>query len=453
MFADELLRKNGLSRRQFLRVLGLTAGATFWGGGLVLRGQQDVIKIGVLGPIKLFSFGQDMPRAVEFAIEDIKELLGKKLQMVVADTSGERDEDPRLAVKAAEDLVTGEGVKLLIGNFRSEAAVAVAGLMPRLRVPYIITGATDPGVTGKVAEDYAKFRYIFRVLLNGGYLAFDIVNLAARFIRTELVEKGVITSDKVAVVREDLLFSRPFSALLGGRLPALGLSLVTDIALAPDPTKLALDATFADIKKEAKLKEGETMTILTVFSLPPIAFPFHAAWATLKFPAAIFGLNAAALDPAFSAGLLRANPAAVGYAFQDIAEEVEITPLTKAYYKRFTEKHGRRPVYTGVLNYDGTRIWAEAVTRAKTTDSDAVVAELEKTKHTGVGGRYEFFSLLDAANDPQGLAKPHDPKYGPEFSYATHVQIQEGGRRAPLWGLGLDPKLASPYVPPPWLRK
>jgi len=448
MLTDDLLRKNRLSRRRFLRALGLTAGATFLGGGLVLRGQQDVIKIGVLGPIKLFSFGQDMPRAVEFAIEDIGELLGKRLQMVVADTSGERDEDPRLAVKAAEDLVTKEGVKLLIGNFRSEAAVAVADLMPRLRVPYIITGATDPGVTGKVATDYDNFKYIFRVLLNGSYLAFDIVNLAARFIRTELVEKGIITSNKVAVVAEDVLFTKAFSDLLGSRLPQLGFTLIANerVAIGAD-----FGPTFAKIG--GQLKSGESATIVTVFSVPQSALPFHATWATLKFPAAIFGLNAAALDPAFSAGLLKANPAAVGYVFQDIAEEVEITPLTKPYYKRFTDKYGRRPVYTGVLNYDGTRIWAEAVTRANTTDPDAVVAELEKTKHTGVGGRFEFFSLLDADNDPQKLAKPHDPKYGPEFSYATHVQIQDGGKRAPIWGLGLDPKLASAYVPPPWLRR
>ena len=445
MLIDELLRKNGLSRRRFLRALGLMAGATVLGSGLVLRG-QDVIKIGVLGPIKLFSFGQDMPRAVEFAIEDIKELLGKKLQMVMADTSGERDEDPRLAVQAAENLVNREGVKLLIGNFRSEAAVAVADLMPRLRVPYIITGATDPGVTGKVAADYANFKYIFRVLLNGSFLAFDIVNLAARFIRTELVEKGIITTNKVAVVAEDLLFTRPFSALLGSRLPQLGFNLVANerVAIGAD-----FDPTFA--KLAAQLKAGESMTILTVFSVPQSALPFHNTWATLRFPAAVFGLNAAALDPAFSAALLRANPTAVGYTFQDIAEEVEITPLTKAYFKRFTDKHGRRPVYTGVLTYDGTRIWAEAVNRAKTTDSDAVVAELEKTKHTGVGGRYEFFSLTDAANDPQNLAKPHDPKYSAEFVYPVHVQIQQGGKRAPVFGLGLDPKLASPYVKPPWL--
>jgi branched-chain amino acid transport system substrate-binding protein len=82
-------------------------------------------------------------------------------------------------------------------------------------------------------------------------------------------------------------------------------------------------------------------------------------------------------------------------------------------------------------------IYTEAVKRAGSTETDAVVKELEKTDFVGPAGRVQF----DAT---------HDVKDGPGFVNLLFVQWQANGERVVVWPKEL---VTGKMINPPWLAQ
>jgi branched-chain amino acid transport system substrate-binding protein len=77
------------------------------------------------------------------------------------------------------------------------------------------------------------------------------------------------------------------------------------------------------------------------------------------------------------------------------------------------------------------------VTRARTTQTDAVIKELEKTSMPATSGRIVF-------------DETHDVKYGPGFVTPVMVQWQQGGERVVVWP---KDKVNGKFILPPWISK
>ena len=90
-------------------------------------------------------------------------------------------------------------------------------------------------------------------------------------------------------------------------------------------------------------------------------------------------------------------------------------------------------------NYDGIYILAEAIHRAKSVETGALVKALEEIDYVGVCGRYVF------------KKKNHDAIYG-DVNYVPFLitQWQEGGKFEVLWP---DKLATGKFQNPPWLKK
>src|SRR5580658_3985966 len=90
---------------------------------------QDTIKIGEMNSYKSQpAFLEPYKRGWEMAVEDINAsggVLGKKLEVISRDDGA----NPGDAVRAADELVTGEGVNLICGTFLSNVGLAVTDKM------------------------------------------------------------------------------------------------------------------------------------------------------------------------------------------------------------------------------------------------------------------------------------------------------------------------------------
>jgi branched-chain amino acid transport system substrate-binding protein len=108
-----------------------------------------------------------------------------------------------------------------------------------------------------------------------------------------------------------------------------------------------------------------------------------------------------------------------------------------AFWDGFSKRFGRSPVYTAPGAYDAVHIYAEAVTRAKSVEPEAVIKELEKTDYVGIPGRIVFDEL-------------HDVKSGPGFVNFLFAQWQENGDRTVVW-----PKevASGKMISPPWMQR
>jgi branched-chain amino acid transport system substrate-binding protein len=132
---------------------------------------------------------------------------------------------------------------------------------------------------------------------------------------------------------------------------------------------------------------------------------------------------------------------------------VEITEKTIPFYDKMVDKTKQNPTYIAVDAYDAVYVIKDAIERAGSLDTDAVLAALEKTDYRGAMGRIKFF--------PKNHEWPHDLVWGP--GYVTWVDTQwRDGNLVTVWpdgkarlGMkdleGLRYKGTVDYKLPPWM--
>lgn len=86
-------------------------------------------------------YGQDNLRGVQLAQEVINErggIIGKKVELDIQDSAG----DPAQAVSLAQRFAANPNVRAILGPTRTGSTVAVAKLLPNLRIPMMSVGST-----------------------------------------------------------------------------------------------------------------------------------------------------------------------------------------------------------------------------------------------------------------------------------------------------------------------
>jgi branched-chain amino acid transport system substrate-binding protein len=150
-------------------------------------------------------------------------------------------------------------------------------------------------------------------------------------------------------------------------------------------------------------------------------------------PIPIGGIDVKGQDQDFFS---RVGGKAISETVANFAVRAPLTPKTIPFWDEFVKRAGTAPVYTGTGAYDAVHIYAEAAERAKSTATDAVIKELEKTDYVGVAGRVVF-------------DENHDVKAGPGFINVLFAQWQEDGKRE----IVCPKEIATgKTILPPWMQ-
>lgn len=375
------------------------------------------IRIGVPTPIQL-QVGRDTQTGVQMAIDEINGkggLLGRKLEMVVADET----ENPEQGVAAIKKLTADEKVDVLIGGYTSGVTLAQLPHIARAKTIYIGVGAASPAITQRVKSAYEDYKYIFRAFpVNSAHLARGLVT----FISGKL--KGDMNIQKIAIIGENAKWVQDLVPILKKGATEAGV----DVALSE-----FFDTATSDFSPLlAKVKDSGAQYLIVILSHAS-SDVFVKQWYDARFPIPIGGIDVKSQDAGF---FTRVSGKAISETVANFAVRAPMTPKTLPFWDEFVKRAGTEPVYTGVGAYDAAHIYAEAVARAKSTDPDAVIKELEKTDYIGVAGKIVF----DEA---------HDVKSGPGHVNVLFAQWQENGERVIVW-----PKESATgeMIPPPWMK-
>jgi branched-chain amino acid transport system substrate-binding protein len=172
-----------------------------------------------------FPQGVGAKHGFELAVKKINEGGGVKVgnerrpfELVVMDTR-----DLAAGVPVSESLLTVErlilGKKadfLLGGPVRSEAALAVMDLIANHKKIHILTaGSITPAYTRKIAEDYNKYKYLFRLSAN----ALSFVGETLQFFSSLKSELGY---NRVSIMIQDVLHAREMANFVKGGLTKMG---------------------------------------------------------------------------------------------------------------------------------------------------------------------------------------------------------------------------------------
>ena len=416
--ASSILSGTGIKRSSFLVAAACIALSL---ASPTVSAQGKPIRIGVPTAMQL-QVGRDTQDAVKMAIDDINAkggVLGRKLEMVVADET----ENPETGISAIKKLTADEKVDVLIGGYTSGVTLAQLPHISAAKTIYLGVGSASPAIQAKVKTDYENYKYAFRVgPLNSAHQARQLTGFISNFVKGEL---GIT---KVAIVGENAKWVQDLVPLLKKGATEAGADVrATEF----------FDAQTSDFSPLfSKIKESGAQYMVVVLSHASSDI-FAKQWYDSRFPMPYGGIDVKSMDGDFCG---RIGGKSVGEMAANFAVRAPLTPKTIPFFDEFRKRTNRSPVYTAFGANDAVYIYAEAVNRAKSTDANAVIKELEKTNYVGIPGNIQFDDTHDV--------KPATPGYkGPAFLMA---QWRDKCTRDVVYPKEMR---TADFVYPAWIKK
>jgi branched-chain amino acid transport system substrate-binding protein len=390
--------------------LGVAAGLAGFAGPV--QAQTGPIKIGVIGPFKLTP-GRDIEEAANLAVEEINAaggVLGRKVELVFAET----EQNPEKGKTAVERLLFVDKVDAIIGEHRSEVALAVQPIICENKKVFLSTGTASPLLSENVLKDYDKYKYYFRTFLNSNQMAENMISQLSDMM-------AAYKKDRVAVVAETAVWVEPIVDQLK---TTLGPKLVDLERVSTNAKDLSVEL--------SRIQKSDAQIIFAILSADA-GLPFARQWADRQIPALVTGYTVMAQSDRFWE---QTEGRAQSFMTWKHGVRAPVSPKTIPYWDRYAKKYGHVPgAYTNFATYDGLYVLADAIKRAGSVDSDALVKALEATDYVGVSGRIKF-------------SKRHDPEAGPQFVPFTYVQWNKG-EMVTVWPAAMK---TAEFIAPTWAK-
>ncbi len=384
-----------------------------------------------------FLYGWDAERGIKLAVEEINAkggvTVGKEKRPFKVEVIDTRDLEPGVptsdALLVVEKLILEKNADFIVGGpVRSEAALAAMDLLSKYKkVSILTTGVLTPAYHKRVGDEYDKFKYCFRISGQVGWL------VTGEFIPCLMDIKAKHGFNKLFIMVQDVAHARATGDLTAKLAGEKGWEILGKEIYPTGTTDYSVGL--------LKVKKDNAQVILIVMDMPESSILLKQ-WFDMKIPALPFGtIIAAAEQP----GFYKATEGKGEYCMASVVNAgnapSKATPWTMKFVEAYQKKYGLEPEGYGTSSsYMGVYVLKDAIERAGSLNSDAVVAALEKTDMMGVYGRIKF--------DPKNhqVIPSVDPNEG---AVGTIFQWQAGKRIVVF-----PPKIAMGEIKlPPWMKK
>lgn len=325
---------------------------------------------------------------------------------------------------AVEKLILDDKVDVLCGGpTMSEAGMAMLDLVAKHNVVHLTSmGVWTPAWGKKVAKRPKRYRKSFKASNNIAKVIPSGVDLLDSL-------KKQYGFDTAYIIIQDIMYCRAAAGAfekIGGKRgwKILGKELIP--LGTTDFSPQLLNAKKSGAKVLFYWWTEKTMNI------------FYRQFADLKVPAIPFGMTATQVEPEVWDAV---NGKCAYFIFNamDAAATSTKPPGAVKFQKAFQKKFKKPVSGLAASAYVGPYILKDAIERAGSLDTDALVAAMEKTDMMGVNGRIRF-------QKDHTCVKSNDPKEGvvPNWS-----QWLDGKRRC----VGPPSIADTQVVLPPWMKK
>jgi branched-chain amino acid transport system substrate-binding protein len=339
----------------------LVLGAALALGAPAAQAQQAPIKIGELNSYAQWAaFTVPYRNGWQMALEEINAkggVLGRKIEIVSRDDGATTGS----ATRVADELVSREGVSLLFGSFLSNVGVAMADYANQKKIVYIAAEPLTDAVTMAQGN-----RYTFRVRPNNFMQVGMLVDQAkaSGAKRWAIVAPNYEYGQSAAAVFKRLIQERvPGAQIVAEQYPALG--------------KIEAGATASAIE------QAKPDGIFNVLFGPDLTqFVREGNTRGLFEGATVLSLLTG--EPEWLLPLKDEVPegwTVTGYPWDEIKE-----PKHKAFIDAYRAKYNDTPRLGSLLGYMVVTMIRDAIERAGSTETEAVIKALEDAKFDTVIG-------------------------------------------------------------------
>jgi branched-chain amino acid transport system substrate-binding protein len=389
---------------------------------------DETIKIGVFADID--GLGRFPWQAVLLAAEQVNAeggILGRQVEVIGEDTGDQSNPDPMTLRSALTRLLTYHEVDFIIGDF-NPIVVDTMAENKKIFVTYIVNDVEE-----LVLEDYDKYKYLFSLVGNAkqNYI-FLIDSLQTLSENTDFKKVAYLfgTGERPKKIMDNL----------DATLPELGYEIVYRGAYSPD----TID--FSSYFAQAEAAGAEILIPwIGGFEGVSVVKEYFDRQSPMIIYSGLLGAASTLNAWEFTEGkcehlCVLSDAFCVGYPFTS-----KTLPAREAYVERW----GAAPGIGQASAYDMIRfILPDAIERAGTVETDAVVEALEQTNLETASTRNFAFS------SSHGVMTGENPT-DPEADYTSYIIFQwQNGTMVPVYPGWLmeeaEATLNFPHWPGPW---
>jgi branched-chain amino acid transport system substrate-binding protein len=356
------------NRRTLLKAGAALAGASALGCPSLLRAQSDAIKIGHLTPLTGFlgALGAYAQLGIRMAEEEINAaggVMGRKLAITSEDSV-----NPATAATKAQRMLDQEGVAFLMGEINSASALTIMQVAERNKRLFMQIGARSDALRGKNCN-----KFTFHV---------DIPSTAmVNAVGKALVRDNMMKDKKFYTLTADYIFGHDLARAAKSFFDANGGKLIGDELVATDVTDFS--------PYLLKIRQAKPDVVCSNLAGNQVT-TLIKQYAEFGLPYPIVGFNLNTADAwAAGDGNLSGTWPTVWYHTLDV-------PTSKVFVENFTKKHGKPPENHAWIEYISLKIMAQAMNETKSTETDKLIAYLEKGPQFDIlKGRKGYFRDWD----------------------------------------------------------
>src|ERR1700753_1572134 len=338
------------NRRTLLKASATLAGASALGFPAISYGQSDKIKIGHLTPLTGFlgALGTYAQLGIKMAVEEINAgggVMGKQIDLLSEDSV-----NPATASTKAQRMLDQDGVAFLMGEINSASALTIMQVAERNKRLFMQIGARSDALRGKNCN-----KYTFHVDIPSTVM----VNAVGK----ALVRDNMMKDKKFYTLTADYIFGHDLARAAKSFFDANGGKLIGDELVATDVTDFS--------PYLLKIRQGKPDVVCSNLAGNQVT-PLVKQYAEFGLPYPIVGFNLNTADAwAAGDGNLSGTWPTVWYHTLDV-------PASKTFVANFIKKNGKPPENHAWIEYITTKILAQAMNETKSTDTDKLIAYLEK---------------------------------------------------------------------------
>src|ERR1700751_1627279 len=338
------------TRRSVLQGGAALTGTLALGFPASVRAQTDKIKIGHLTPLTGFlgalgEYAQLGIRMAEAEINAAGGVMGRPLEIASEDSV-----NPATAATKAQRMLEQDGATVLMGEINSASALTIMQVAERNKKLFMQIGARSDALRGKNCN-----RYTFHVDIPSTVM----VNAVGK----ALVRENMMKDKKFYTLTADYIFGHDLARAAKAFFDANGGKLIGDELVATDVTDFS--------PYLLKIRQSQPDVVCSNLAGNQVT-SLVKQYAEFGLPYPIVGFNLNTADAwAAGEGNLSGTWPTVWHHDLDV-------PASKAFVAAFLKKHGKPPENHAWIEYVSLKIMAQAINETKSTDTDKLVAYLEK---------------------------------------------------------------------------
>ena len=338
------------NRRSILKASAAFAGASALGFPAIVSGQTDKIKIGHLTPLTGFlgALGAYAQLGLRMAQEEINNsggVMGRQLDIVSEDSV-----NPATAATKAQRMLEQDGAAFLMGEINSASAVTIMQVAARNKRFYLQIGARSDALRGKNCN-----RYTFHVDIPSHVMVYAVGKA--------LVRDNMMKGKKFYTLTADYIFGHDLAGAAKEFFDANGGKLIGDELVATDVAEFS--------PYLLKIRQAKPDVVCSNLAGNQVT-NLIKQYAEFGLPYPIVGFNLNTADAwAAGEGNLSGTWPTVWHHDLDV-------PASKTFVANFIKKYGKPPENHAWIEYISLKIMAQAMTETKSTDTEKLIAYLEK---------------------------------------------------------------------------